>query len=137
MRHSELDAVRPDVGLTGQRSQVCEYERSCYNRTIYRTLCHPFRPPRIPLITLTANDLKTKGVSDLERILQDAQEAVISVRGKPRYVVMDIAHYEYLRECEIAAAWVQARADRAAGRYRQESADAHMARLETEMNDAP
>jgi len=88
------------------------------------------------LITLTANDLKTKGVSDLERILQDAQEAVISVRGKPRYVVMDIAHYEYLRECEITAAWVQARGDRAAGRYWQESADAHMARLETEMNDA-
>lgn len=77
---------------------------------------------------ITANDLKTKGISDIERILQNAQEVVISVRGKPRYVVMDIAHYEFLRECEIAATWAQAREDVAAGRYRQESADEHMAK---------
>lgn len=88
------------------------------------------------MITLTANDLKTKGVSDLERILHDAQEAVISVRGKPRYVVMDIAHYEYLRECEIAAAWAQARGDLEAGRYRKEGADEHLARIATELTDA-
>jgi len=50
---------------------------------------------------VTANDLKTKGVSDIERLLQDAQEIVISVRGKPRYVVMDIAHDDFLREREI------------------------------------
>lgn len=85
---------------------------------------------------VTANDLKTKGVSDIERLLQDAQEVVISVRGKPRYVVMDIAHYDFLRECEIAAAWAQARADMEAGRYRRESAHAHIARLENELADA-
>lgn len=82
---------------------------------------------------VTANDLKTKGVSDIERLLQDAQEVVISVRGKPRYVVMDIAHYDFLRECEIAAAWAQTRADLAAGRYRSESADEHSARVEAEL----
>ena len=85
---------------------------------------------------VTANDLKTKGVSDIERMLQDAQEVVISVRGKPRYVVMDIAHYDFLRECEIAAAWAQTRADLAAGRYRREGADAHVARIEGELADA-
>lgn len=84
---------------------------------------------------VTANDLKTKGISDIERILQDAQEVVISVRGKPRYVVMDIAHYEFLRECEIAAAWAQTREDVAAGRYRQESVDAHIARVKGELTD--
>lgn len=88
------------------------------------------------MTVLTANDLKTKGVSDIERLLQDAQEVVISVRGKPRYVVMDIAHYDFLRECEIAAAWVQTRADLAAGRYRREGADAHMARIEGDLSDA-
>jgi hypothetical protein len=88
------------------------------------------------MAVLTANDLKTKGVSDIERLLQDAQEVVISVRGKPRYVVMDIAHYDFLRECEIAAAWAQTRADLAAGRYRRESADDHMARIESELADA-
>ena len=85
---------------------------------------------------VTANDLKTKGVSDIERQLQDAQEVVISVRGKPRYVVMDIAHYDFLRECEIAAAWAQTRADLEAGRYQRESAAAHMARIESELADA-
>jgi len=80
------------------------------------------------MMVVTANDLKTKGISDIERILQEAQEVVISVRGKPRYVVMDIAHYDFLRECEIAAAWAQTREDVAAGRYRQEGVDAHMAR---------
>ena len=87
------------------------------------------------MTVLTANDLKTKGVSDIERILQDAEEVVISVRGKPRFVVVDIAQYDYLRECEIAAAWLQGRADVAAGRYRRESADQHLARIQGDLTD--
>ena len=87
------------------------------------------------MTVVTANDLKTKGISDIERALQDAQEVVISVRGKPRYVVMDLDHYEYLRECEIAAAWAQTREDVTAGRYRRESADAHMARIKDDLAD--
>jgi prevent-host-death family protein len=88
------------------------------------------------MTVVTANDLKTKGISDIERALQEAQEVVISVRGKPRYVVMDIAHYDFLRECEIAAAWAQTREDVAAGRYRRESADGHIARVKGEPADA-
>jgi prevent-host-death family protein len=79
------------------------------------------------MTVVTANDLKTKGISDIERILQEAEEVVISVRGKPRYVVMDIAHYDFLRKCEVAAAWAQTREDVAAGRYRREGADAYIA----------
>ena len=88
------------------------------------------------MAVVTANDLKTKGISDIERILQDAQEVVISVRGKPRYVVMDLAHYDFLRECEISVAWAQTREDVATGRYRREGADAHMARIKDELTDA-
>ena len=88
------------------------------------------------MTVVTANDLKTRGISDIERALQEAQEVVISVRGKPRYVVMDIAHYDFLRECEIAAAWAQTREDLAAGRYRREDAEAHMARIRGESADA-
>jgi prevent-host-death family protein len=88
------------------------------------------------MTVVTANDLKTKGISDIERALQDAQEVVISVRGKPRYVVMDITHYDFLRECEIAAAWAQTREDVVAGRYRREGADAHLARIKDELADA-
>ena len=87
------------------------------------------------MIVVTANDLKTKGISDIERLLESEQEVVISVRGKSRYVVMDIAHYDFLRECEIAAAWQQAREDVEAGRFRRESADTHMARVNAELTD--
>ena len=88
------------------------------------------------MTVVTANDLKTKGISDIERLLREAQEVVISVRGKPSYVVMDIAHYDHLRECEIAAAWSQVREDVAAERYRRESADAHLDRVKGELADA-
>ncbi|MDH4224759.1 MAG: type II toxin-antitoxin system Phd/YefM family antitoxin, partial [Deltaproteobacteria bacterium] len=57
-------------------------------------------------------------------------EAVITVRGKDRFVVMDIAHYQYLRTCELEAALAETRSDMAAGRTVRESAEAHVARLD-------
>lgn len=80
--------------------------------------------------SITANDLKTRGVAAIEASLADAPEAVVSVRGTERYVVMDLAHYRYLRECELEAALSQSRADLAAGRYVKESAGAHVARVQ-------
>jgi PHD/YefM family antitoxin component YafN of YafNO toxin-antitoxin module len=79
---------------------------------------------------LTANDLKVRGVGAIEAVLADQTEATISVRGKERFVVMDVAQYHYLRECELEAALAQSRADLAAGRAVEESADAHMRRME-------
>ena len=79
---------------------------------------------------LSANDLKTKGISAIEALLATQPEAMISVRGKERFVVMDVAHYHYLRECELDAALAQSRADAAAGRFVAETAEQHMARLE-------
>jgi len=84
---------------------------------------------------LPSNDLKTKGVSAIARLLEEGQEVVISVRGEARYVVMDIAHYDYLRTCELEAAWLQTQEDVSAGRVRRESAADHMARLQAEGND--
>lgn len=79
---------------------------------------------------ISANDLKTKGVAAIEAALSEAVEAIVSVRGKDRFVVMDIAHYHYLRECELDAALAESRADMAAGRFVEESAAAHLARLD-------
>lgn len=78
---------------------------------------------------LTANDLKTKGVAAIEAVLAERPEAIVSVRGKDRFVVMDIAHYHYLRECELAAALAESQADLAAGRFVKESVAAHLKRL--------
>jgi PHD/YefM family antitoxin component YafN of YafNO toxin-antitoxin module len=79
---------------------------------------------------LNANDLKTRGVAAIEAVLETQPEAMISVRGKERFVVMDVAHYHYLRECELDAALAQSQTDIAAGRFVDESAAEHVARLQ-------
>ena len=79
---------------------------------------------------ISANDLKVRGVASIEAGLADASEAIISVRGRKRFVVMDVAHYEYLRECELEAALSQSRADMNAGRFVIESPEEHLARRE-------
>ena len=105
---------------------------SVIDRTINHThnrMLHPI-DRTYPMNQLTANDLKVRGVAAIESILTTQPEATISVRGKDRFVVMDMAHYHYLRECELEAALAQSRADLTAGRAVAESATAHMARLE-------
>ena len=79
---------------------------------------------------ISANDLKTKGVAAIEAVLSKHAEAIVSVRGKDRFVVMDMAQYHHLRECELEAALAQTRADLAAGRFVEESLEAHLVRLD-------
>ena len=79
---------------------------------------------------ISANDLKTKGVAAIEAALSGGVEAIVSVRGKDRFVVMEMAQYHYLRECELDAALAESRADMAAGRFVAESATAHLAHLD-------
>jgi hypothetical protein len=80
---------------------------------------------------LTANDLKTKGIAAIESALAEHTEAIVSVRGKERFVVMEIAQYHYLRECELEAALAETRADLAAGRFTESSPEAHVERVKS------
>ena len=81
---------------------------------------------------ITANDLKTRGIAAIEASLAGGRtEAVVSVRGAERYVVMDLAQYQRLREYELEAALAESRADIAAGRFVVESPARHVARLQT------
>jgi hypothetical protein len=82
------------------------------------------------MIQISADDLKAKGISAIESALADQLEAMISVRGTNRFVVMDISHYNYLRECELEAALAASRADLAEGRFVKESPEEHLARLD-------
>lgn len=77
---------------------------------------------------LTANDLKTKGISAIENALAENKEAIVSVRGKECYVVMEIAQYHFLRECELAAALAETQADLEAGRFVEETPEQHVRR---------
>jgi len=79
--------------------------------------------------SISANDLKIRGVTAIETVLATQPEAVISVRGKEKFVVMDMDHYHYLRECELESALAQTRADLAEGRFVKGSAEDHLARL--------
>lgn len=79
--------------------------------------------------TVTANELKTKGVSAVEARLKVDEEVIISVRGQDRYVVIDVEKYAKLREYELAAALQEAKADVEAGRYTTESVADHMKRI--------
>jgi hypothetical protein len=78
---------------------------------------------------IAANELKTRGVSSISEQLAEEPEAFITVRGKKRYVVMDIEHFQYLRECELEAALLEARADLETGHVVVESVEDHMKRL--------
>jgi len=80
---------------------------------------------------ISANELKTKGISVIEALLATQPEAVISVRGKERFVVMDMEHYHYLRECELESALAQTCSDIAEGRFVKESAETHLIRLKS------
>lgn len=79
---------------------------------------------------ISANILKTQGIASIETALATHTEATISVRGKDRYVVMELAQYHYLRECELSAALAETHADIAASRFVRETPEEHVARLE-------
>ena len=79
--------------------------------------------------TVTANELKTKGISAVETCLQTDEEVIISVRGQDKYVVMELEKYAKLREYELDIALQEAKADVEAGRYVVESVDDHIKRI--------
>ena len=81
------------------------------------------------MTSIKANDLKTKGVSVVESALQQDGEAIITVRGERKYVVLDFKTYNKLREYELDIALQEARNDIADGNYNTESVDEHMKRI--------
>ncbi len=81
------------------------------------------------MISIKANDLKTKGVSVVESAIQQDGEAIITVRGERKYVVLDFKTYNKLREYELDIALQEARNDIADGNYNTESVDEHMKRV--------
>ena len=80
--------------------------------------------------TITASEIKTKGIVSIDAVLREQDEAIISVRGKDRYVVMDMKTYNRLRECELEAALYQTRREVAEGKGVKESVDGHIVRVQ-------
>lgn len=79
--------------------------------------------------TITANDLKTKGVTVLADETADGAEVIITVRGKNKFVVLPIEKYNYLRECELEAALLESKKDIKEGKFVKESVEKHIKRI--------
>ena len=117
--HSHHLLNRPVAGMINRT--ISSAGRSMFHQVKCRGSMTPIR----------ANDLKTRGIAAIESALVNSPEAVVTVRGKDKFVVMSLAHYQFLRECELNAALAETRADLAAGRFVRESATAHLARLDS------
>jgi len=78
---------------------------------------------------ITANDLKTKGISVIEPIAKKGLETVVKVRGVDTYVILTIKEFNRLRECELLEAVAKTENDLACGNYREESVDEHLKRI--------
>ena len=69
------------------------------------------------MIEITANNIKTKGISVLDAILGNEDNAVITVKGDSRYVVIPIEKYNKFSEFEIALALNEIKKDIGEGKY--------------------
>ncbi len=81
------------------------------------------------MTSITANELKTKGISALENALESDDEAIITVRGKDKYVIVDLKKYSKMREYELEVALLEARADIANDQTQKETVTEHMKRV--------
>jgi PHD/YefM family antitoxin component YafN of YafNO toxin-antitoxin module len=80
-------------------------------------------------VLIQAKDIKKRGVSFLSEILEKEGCVFISLRGKPKYVVLKVEDYERLRELELEAAIKEAERDLEEERYIIETAEDHFKRL--------
>ncbi|MCP3674858.1 MAG: type II toxin-antitoxin system Phd/YefM family antitoxin [Gammaproteobacteria bacterium] len=81
------------------------------------------------MTSITANELKTKGISVLESALEIDDAAIITVRGKEKYVIVGMKKYSKMREYELEVALLEAKADLANGRTKKETVAEHMVRV--------
>jgi PHD/YefM family antitoxin component YafN of YafNO toxin-antitoxin module len=79
--------------------------------------------------TITANDLKTKGISTVDKFAKTGLETIISVRGEKKYVVITMSEFDRLRECELTAALAESENDLKNGKYNEDSINAHLKRI--------
>ncbi len=78
---------------------------------------------------ITANELKTKGISSIARETSEDSEVIITVHGKEKYVVIPIEKYHYLREYKLEAALQESIRDLEQGNYVKEPVEEHIKRI--------
>lgn len=82
---------------------------------------------------INANEVKTKGVSLFGQLLEKFDELVINVRGKEKFVVLDIERYKEFRANELDLAYLKAMEDIKDGNYKKQTAKEHLEELKDEL----
>jgi PHD/YefM family antitoxin component YafN of YafNO toxin-antitoxin module len=70
----------------------------------------------------------------LDKLFQKYDELVVSVRGKKKFVVMDIERYNELRIKELENSYREVMEDYEKGNYSVVSAKEHLEKLKRELN---
>lgn len=84
-------------------------------------------------MTISANEVKTKGVTLFSNLLEKFDELIINVRGKDKFVVIDIERYKELRANELDLAYIQTMQDIDNGKYKTQTAKEHIQDLMNEL----
>ena len=84
-------------------------------------------------IMISANELKIKGIKAIDQELTEKNEAIITHRGKPKYIVLDIEKYDQIRALELDLLYLQAQKEIQAGKAKRistkEELEDHFKRL--------
>ena len=80
-------------------------------------------------MTITANELKTRGVSFLEDIVNSNGSAIISIHGKDKYAILKIEDYNKLRELELDLAIKESLEEIKEGKAYDNGIEEHMKRV--------
>ncbi len=86
-------------------------------------------------MTISANEVKKRGVSLFDTLLVKVDELIINVRGKDKYVVIDIERYKEFRTNELDLAYMQTMNDIKKGNYKTLTTEEHIAELKDELEN--
>ncbi len=79
-------------------------------------------------MTVSANEVKKRGVSLFGELLEKWDEVIINFRGQKKYVVMDIERYKELRALELDRAYEEVMEDYKKGNYHSD-VEKHLAEI--------
>jgi len=99
----------------------------------YNTLKSTFKDT---MMTITASEIKKNGVSMFDKLLDRFDELIINVRGKDKFVVLDIERYKEFREHELDIAHMKVMQDIKDGNYKSQTASEHIKELKLELQNS-
>lgn len=85
------------------------------------------------MVYVSAGDLKKRGISLLDDVVEEQEGAIITVRGRSKYVVIDMNAYNRFREYELEVALAETKKDLAEGRFVEERVQEHIKRIQDDL----